>query len=85
MRKMFTQLLVRYIATNPYFTSYPKGDDKEGCIKAILDEHKSFKKMDVYETYTGDLNNIRPIPIKVILNQKVDFQGNILKHKVRFF
>ncbi|KAG0660730.1 hypothetical protein C6P45_001539 [Maudiozyma exigua] len=71
-------------ATNPYFTGYSKCYDKECYIKAILDEHKSFKKMDVYEIYNDDLKNIKPIPIKVIVNQKVDAEGNILKHKVRF-
>ena len=75
--------LAATIAT--YFTKLLKGEDREGYLNAIKDEHKSFVDKDVYSVLNEDqLNGKKTIPIKVILNKKTDSNGQLLKYKARF-
>ncbi|CCH61890.1 hypothetical protein TBLA_0F03530 [Henningerozyma blattae CBS 6284] len=68
-----------------YFTYYLKGEDKTGYINAIIEEHNSFIKMEVYTAITKDeTNGIKPIPLKVVLTKKTDEKCLFLKFKARF-
>lgn len=75
--------LAATIAT--YFTKLLKGEDREGYIQAIKEEHKSFLNKDVYQVISEkQLDGKKAIPIKVILNRETDAKGNLLKYKARF-